>query len=264
MIICEARNFGYVHIAKCAGSTIRHQLREFDDLDGRFFQTVAIDGVGRVNGNHLPLTTLARFFPDDLERLRQVTSYAIVRDPADRFVSGIAQRFRSQLGREPSDAEREDIEEVVADVITTMEADPDTLDRGHVYFTRQASYIEMDGERIIDRIVPFERIDVLFDQLEADHGFSLNRESIWNPTVTYRYPAVTSGIKQLKDVAKRVLPVSSYMRVRDIAVPLLTRKGAPKFAEVVLRTSGVDRFVSSFYRRDAELHASALSHVGAT
>ena len=91
MIINRQHDFGFVHIAKCAGSTIRQQLRGIDDAQGRFYRSIEHPVLGWINGNHIPLSVLQEHFPQDLAALRAVRSYTLTRDPMDRFISGVSQ-----------------------------------------------------------------------------------------------------------------------------------------------------------------------------
>jgi hypothetical protein len=63
MIVSSKHDFAFVHIPKCAGSTIRHPLRDKDDFGGRFYRSIEVPGLGLVNANHLPLNILQEHFP---------------------------------------------------------------------------------------------------------------------------------------------------------------------------------------------------------
>lgn len=257
MIISKAHDFGFVHIPKNAGSTIRHQLRDRDDFDGRFYRTIEHPALGPVNGNHLPLRVLAEHFPAEFAALRDVTSYTVLRAPMDRFVSGVAQLVRDR-GGEPGEESAEALRAAAHGAIDHMEAHPDLPDFAHTLFIRQRDYVLLDGARVVDRSYPMERLDALFDAFEADHGLVLQRDSVWNPTVTYRFPALTESLKAMKDVARKVLPVGAYARLRDIGIGLLTTKGVPKLNETLEADARVRDFVAGFYGEDAALHAEAL------
>lgn len=257
MIVNRQRNFGFVHIAKCAGSTIRQQLRDLDDLGGRFYRTMQHPELGRINANHLPLSVLASSFPEDLAALRAVTSYTVTREPMDRFVSGVSQLVRDR-GREPAELSRDEIVAAADDVIAHMESAPDLPELSYTLFARQAVYVDLDGARVVDHVFPMESLGALFDTLEREHGLALIRDRVWNPTVTYRVPASAGLLKRLKDVAKRALPVDAYARVRDLGVQLFTTKGVPKLEETLRGSSRVAGFVRDFYGADAALHREAL------
>lgn len=259
MIVNAAHDFGFVHIAKCAGSTIRQQLRDKDDFGGRFYHTMEIEGLGRVNGNHLPLYVLEQHFPDALAALRGVTSYTVVRDPLDRFASAMAQRLRGALGKEPGAMTRTEIAAEIDRVIDYMGEARGLPEGNFILFTPQVDYVELDGARVIDRVVPIERMDLLFDPLEMVHGLPIERDAVWNPTVTYRDPRLEGPVKRLRKIAKRNLPIRQYTALRDFAVGLFTTKGAAALEEVVSSSPRVTAFVQERYARDAALHRDALA-----
>ena len=260
MIVSSEHNFGFVHIPKCAGSTIRQPLRAKDDFDGRFYRSIDHPELGLVNGNHLPLDVLRTYFPEAFEALKGVTSYTVTRAPMDRFISGVAQLIRDR-GGEPGALETDALRAAAHGAIDHMEACSGRPDFAHTLFVRQTDYVFLDGARVVTHVYPMNRMDALFDALDRDHGLVLARDTVWNPTVTYRFPALTDRLKAAKDVAKRMLPVGAYTRVRDIGVGLLTTKGAPTLTETLSGDGRVQDFVAGYYAEDARLHETALAEV---
>ena len=258
MIIIAKHNFGFVHIAKCAGSTIRHHPRDSDDLEGRLSRTMQVEGYGRINGSHLPLRVLAEVFPQDLAALQQVTSYTVCRKPLDRFASGIAQRLRGTLGREPGEMTQSEIAAEVETVIAHLEAHRGDLADGYGLFVPQIDYIELEGEKIVTHVVPIERMGTLFDAIEHKHGLPIQRDTVWNPTVTYRNPRLVGPLNRLKKYTRKHLPVSQYSKLRDIGVRVFTRKGVPQLEDAVKGSERVKAFVQSYYAEDIAIHRSAL------
>lgn len=257
MIISTERHFGFVHIPKCAGSTIKRQLLGLHDIEDRFSGSMRHPELGRINANHLPLHILDRHFPQAFGALLEVTSYTLLRDPMDRFISGVAQFVRGE-GREPGEMKPEALRRTAHGIMDYMESTPGLPDMGHMLFIRQADYISLRGTRVIDHAYPVEAIDDLMDRLEQEHGVKLLRGRVWNPTVTYRVPAMADGLKRLKSTAQKVLPVTVYAHVRDIGIRLFTTKGAPNLTGTLRNDARVRSFVDSFYAEDIALHRAAL------
>ncbi|MEM7508237.1 MAG: sulfotransferase family 2 domain-containing protein [Pseudomonadota bacterium] len=262
MIINAAHDFGFVHIPKCAGSTIRQQLRGMDDLDERFFRSLEHPDLGKINANHLPLDILDRFYPEDLSALRSVTSYTLVRDPMDRFLSGVAQYVRgggNDPGErmEPGQMTPQTALRIAGTIMDHMQETQGLTDHRHTLFMRQAAYVRLHGTQVIDHVYPVEAINDLMDRLDHQHGLTLERDQVWNPTVTYRVPAMAGGLKRVKDVARKALPLSAYARMRNLGVKLFTTKGAPALTETLRNDDKVQRFVNSFYAEDAEIYRAA-------
>ena len=253
MIISKAHDFGFVHIPKCAGSTIRQQLRDKDDLSGRFYHTMILPEVGRINANHVRLETLEQFFPDTLTALRQVVSHAIVREPHERFRSAVAQHLRGR-GTNPADMSDTELASEVAQLMTMIEDDTDFQNIQNTIFFRQTDFIFLHGERVVEHLFLMENIQDLFDRMESVHGLTLKRDTVWNPTVSYRVPGTAGSLNRLKTLAQRVLPHRHYAALRDLGVALFTTRGVPKLEALLTGSDDVRAFVERFYADDIALY----------
>lgn len=256
MIINKAHDFGFVHIPKCAGSTIRQQLRAQDDLKEKFYYSITLPGLGRINGNHVRLPVLEAYFPDDLEALRAVTSYAITREPMERFLSGVSQYLRAR-GDEPAELSENELQRVTAEIIQRLTADATKDDFDLTVFFPQVDYVFLNGERVVNHLYTMENIDQLFDAIETRHNLTLLRDKVWNPTVTYKIPQMSGGLKRLKDVAQRYLPMKAYVALRELGIRTLTTKGVPKLHDTLSSDAQVRAFVSEHYAQDAQLYREA-------
>jgi hypothetical protein len=259
MIINKTHNFGFIHIPKCAGSTIRQQLRDRDDLGGRFYHTMTLPDLGRINGNHVPLNVLAAHFPEELAALRAVTSYAILRDPMDRFVSGISQYLRAHV-REPAEMTPVEIATQTSRIIEAIRRDTGQTEIRNTIFYRQYTYVELEGERVIDHLFAMPDMAALFDRIETQHGLVLIRDKVWNPTVTYRVPQMSGPLKRLKTLAQRHLPMKTYVALREVGMQAFTTKGVAKLSTQLEGSAEVQAFVAEHYRADAELYHAVLRH----
>lgn len=253
MIVSKLHDFGFIHIPKCAGSTIRQQLRAIDDLGGRFYHTMTLPDLGRINANHVLLGVLERYFPEDLAALRAVTSYAILRDPQERFISAVAQHLRAHV-REPGELSDAELQTETDKIIDALERDPDQRVIRNTIFYRQIDYVYLHGERVIDHLYSMDDLDPLFDRLSTEHGLKLERDTVWNPSVSYRIPGSSGGIKRVKDMAKRLLPVRSYALVRDMGLRLLTTEGVPRLDAVLRDNPKVQDFILTHYHDDIALY----------
>lgn len=249
---------GFVHIPKCAGSTVRWQLRDRDELEGKFFGSTRIDDLGKVNLNHLPMSWLKMYFPDAFQSLNSVRSYTLVRDPMDRFVSAVAQRIRSDLQQEPSEMTAAAILGETSEILRYLESLQDFPDYDYVYFARQRDYVFDGAEQVVQEVWPVERLNSMLDILEQDHGIVLKRDQKWNPTVTYHHPWMIKPLNRLKDAAKSLLPVGPYAALRDAAIRTFTSSGSPVLEDTLHTSDAVKRFVADYYAEDARLHRTAL------
>lgn len=256
MIISHAHDFGFVHIPKCAGSTIRHQLRDIDDLQGAFFGTKVLPDGRQINGNHVPLQVLKVHYPEAWDALCGVTSYVIVRDPMGRFLSAMAQYLRGNV-REAAEMRKDEILSEALQIIATVtdQNAPQTVK--HAVFYPQVDFVYLEGQQVITHVVAMDDVDLLFDRMTTQHDLTIIRDKVWNPTVTYRVPAMSGALNRVKDISKQYLPMKTYVNLRELAVRTLTTKGVPKLEEVLQASGDVQDFVSRFYAEDATLYQTA-------
>ena len=104
MIVSDTYEFAFVHIPKCAGTTVRAVLERYDETPGP--QALGLEphpthenifdlpGVGYVDFHHLPLQALALAMPEQLDKLRRYDAVTIVREPHDRLVSAFAEHMK--------------------------------------------------------------------------------------------------------------------------------------------------------------------------
>ena len=264
MIVSQEHDFGFVHIPKCAGSTIRQQLREQDDFKERFYKNFEVDGLGRINGNHIPLARVREYFPEEFAALSKVKSYTIVRDPMDRFVSAIAQWIRSEYDKEPAEQSAEFITGEASKVIDYLNGLDGFPDFAHTIFARQADYVLLDGKPFLTDVIAVEGMPGFFDLMETQHNLSLQRDFVWNQTVTYKNPAMAGPLKRAKDVAQKILPVKSYAVVREMAMRAFTTKGAAVLDDTLRASNDVSAFVEQFYAQDIQIHREAAARAETT
>lgn len=258
MIINAAHDFGFVHIPKCAGSTIRHQLREIDDLGGRFYHTMTLPDIGLINGNHVPLDLLGSHFPEVLAQLRAVTSYATVRAPTERFISAVAQYLRSHV-REPAELSEAEMLEETDRIIAAVRADTGRRDIRNTIFYRQVDFVYLRGEKVIDHVYAMENMQTMLERIAAGHGLELRGDTVWNPTVTYRVSGISGALKRLNSASRRILPRSAYVALRDLGIRALTTRGVPTLETALRNSPAVTSFVAEHYAADLELYRNTVA-----
>lgn len=149
MIINQAHRFVFIHIPKCGGSSIRYLFEEHNEWPHTGINAkLETPTHGIVDHHHIPLFTLRELFPDSFEQVCEFESFAIIRNPFDRFFSSVQQKMRSDLHRSnqvprpftETEIVRE-IQEVVA-YLSALPADsPHQLPHNYIHFQRQVDYI---------------------------------------------------------------------------------------------------------------------------
>lgn len=251
MIICDDRKFAFIHIPKCAGTSVRHALRPFDTTGEAFFRIDEHPAMGAVHLAHLTLADLARYFPDTFDKVICYRSMAIVRDPVDRFYSAVFQRLREFKEIAQSAITQEKIEAEAHGVIAYLENTPGRLDLEHVHFNRQCDFIELAGESIVRNVFPVADMAGAVRHIESLSGVNLDIVQK-NPTTELRFGALRPMQRMLRARYARMVPADRRARIRERMTRAGFYKAVPK--QQFLDPDGpIDRFIRDYYARDFEI-----------
>lgn len=86
MIISESHHFIFIHNPKCAGTSMRVALKEFDTRANFYWGLTQLDNQ-KIDKAHLPLNILRRFQRADFNLLSKYFVFGFVRNPYERAVS---------------------------------------------------------------------------------------------------------------------------------------------------------------------------------
>jgi hypothetical protein len=145
MIISEKYKFCFIHIPKCAGTSIRTMIRA---ADPDRFQQWGWNWMPRHqrygDTAHMPLIDLA---PNLLAQVRKFRTVTMVRDPMDRFYSSVEQHFSQHEYRA-----RKSVEEFVFELNSVnIRYDP-----AYVHFCPQHYFLKVGNMSPINDILRFE------------------------------------------------------------------------------------------------------------
>ncbi|MEM6422686.1 MAG: hypothetical protein AAF698_08865, partial [Pseudomonadota bacterium] len=242
-------------IPKNGGSSVHDQIRRFDERESFFFQRRDLPGHGRYDYAHLPLAYLRAHFPDDLETIRRLETFAVLRDPADRFVSALSQRARQHLKKTLAELDQGALDAEIGRIRDHLQEHPRYPEFAFVHFVPQQAYVELDGERVVTRLYPIERMPDLMRALEERLGVPLIHDFHANRTVTFRNPERRATLLKWKDKAKGALPTWAYFRLKELALPLFTEVGAGENAKRARATFENDALFQEYYADDNRLYA---------
>ncbi|GGY41853.1 sulfotransferase family 2 domain-containing protein [Parvularcula lutaonensis] len=257
MILSDDHRFVFLHIPKCAGTAVRRQLEGFDTTDGRFTGMMDHAVLGRIYGTHVPLSVLRQHFPETFERVRTYRSFAIIRDPKERFRSALAQRLREVRGVEFAHAESELVASEAQAVVQELSKGEEMPPAAFIHFLPQHRWVELDGERITDELFPMHAVDRMFDALSAHIGKRVGEPARANETVEHRFPGLIKAARSTNKALREALPEAPYKAILNVAKPLLTKKNGDE-AQPVPGGPEVEAFVERYYARDFEI-ADGLS-----
>lgn len=262
MIISDRHRFIFVHIPKCAGTSVRGALQPYDDSGGRFDQHVGEDpAFGRVDFTHLPLDLLAAMFPEDYAKFADYASFCVVRDPFQRFPSAVAQHVKMYRGKLLASLDRREVAEEIDAAIAHLGRVTRVSDPEHIHLAPQTDFVFRDGVQVVRSVFALERLDRLAEAVSAHLGHEVTPFGRQNQAMVFRQPALRPLMMAGSTLAKRLLPegLSSTLRARARQIWLRAGDGDTDDA---FAADHVRAFIAEYYRDDIALHRRALSESG--
>lgn len=275
-----AHNLMFIHIPKCAGKSVLNGLKGTADFPYEAFSqdtncpTTELEGIiynvfkngmehnalGHIQPSHLPLGFLREHFPATYALLDKSTSFAIIRNPRDRFISAIQQRLREFQG---FDATRIDDESIVNEGIKISQSLGERdyfCDLENIHFTRQVDYIYLDGEQKVTNLFLLEQFGAMQAWLHENFGIDFPVEVSRNKSI--RPKSWFKPFSNLAMPAYKRLP----RRVRDVIRPLTVNSFLYSPASTRYQSLALDpdteNFVQTFYADDWRLYRELSERSG--
>ena len=211
MIVDDAHGFVFVHIPKCAGSTVRAHLAPGSWARGRTGVWLEEHPeLGTVDLAHLPLYTLKAYAPDAYRKVADYDAFALVRSPEKRFPSSFAQWSR-QYGGHPLDSlSARQVAEAVEHILERLDREGGTrrlLPYRYVFFQPQVDYIFDGQRRWVDNVFDVARVEALVRELQERQGtlptsWQARALEAKNATRSYRNEAVRRSTELVRPLAR--------------------------------------------------------------
>lgn len=262
MIISDRHKFAFIHIPKCAGTTVRSRLSVFDDYDGYFANTSGHHSeLGEIDTAHMPLKALMLFFRDAYEKVKIYNSFAVLRDPHKRFISSVAQHL-AMYGSSP--LQRMNAKELKRAVNSIMEwlssRDPQQpmLDREYIHFQRQVDYVFVDGEKVVSGLYLIQDVSRLLEDLESLIGSKLpdppdqNAPIKAKQTVVYRHEALRIIHSMTRPVANKLIDMILSEGTKSRLKSRIYKPQGQHFDDV-FGSETINAFVQCYYKEDLRL-----------
>lgn len=269
MIISNSYKFAFIHIPKCAGTSVRQPLSPFNEweLAGPPWQKKHYD-VGRLDYGHIPLFTLRDYFPTEFRAIQEYWSFAVMRDPFSRFASSVSQRLKMYSSRPIQNCSSDEVQRAIDESIEYLTSQPRNehlLPPEYIHFQKQVDYIQLNGELVVDRIYLVDEVEILLGDLEQVVGKDLlEPEALGvqgakaNVSVVYRNDLVRYAIEHMRPVTTRlgkILPERTKQRIREgIYIPR-DKRMRDLFAQDYVRA-----FISNYYEDDIRLFEQVRKH----
>ncbi|MDI6004293.1 sulfotransferase family 2 domain-containing protein [Cobetia marina] len=198
MIISDRYKFVFLHNPKCAGTSVRKTLSDYDDRYS-FYWGFDTHLNKKIDKAHMPLYLFKTYRHNDFKLLSEYTCFMFTRHPLKRFISSYNEikknRYDAFVNNEISDDEYVD---GVNDFVSNM-----TQDRvmgKEIYFrhfTKQTLFSSLANKNYLDVVIKLE---------DMQHGIS--KLNFFNSTVA-------SSLKEnILHKNKKILPKSlSYQEI---------------------------------------------------
>ncbi|MGD1882311.1 MAG: sulfotransferase family 2 domain-containing protein [Paracoccaceae bacterium] len=265
MIISDDIKFVYMHIPKCAGTTLSKAMKAAMPHDERFlgakrdketgqFLYMEHPVLGKLNAPHIPLALLREHFPDVWTKLQTYNVYAITRDPAARFQSAIGQIVKEFMTENIFSIPESRLRKIVRDCISGIRKNPVHPGVEYMHLIRQADFIELNGEQIAKNVYPIDAVSQMVKDINARFNVEVDAGERQNQARIPAFAGANSALWWMGRAARTALPMDTYFKLKNGAARLLTSDARQKPDLTFFRSAEVTDFVQEFYARDYELY----------
>lgn len=252
--------FAFIHVPKCAGTTIRSHFGNHDDFNFFFCGTKHHPRLGSYDGNHVPLTVLRDVFHNDFKYIASLDKFAIIRDPHERFRSCLAQRIRKFTDLDLRAMTRTALSDEVDKAINYMAGVDGMPKRSYAHFMRQSDFVELDGARFVENLYPIEETGALISEFRERLGVEIPNQAPRRKKTTdwRRTSRLEETIQAFGPVYRKLMPKSVVSATRQTLNRILASDTPPPILKGVFDTKSVRQFVETYYARDVALRAEVM------
>lgn len=261
MIINDKHCFAFIHIPKCAGTTVRSPLEQFDSYEGTFTNRVdEHQALGQLDYQHIPLYTLRDFFKPEFEKVCDYWSFVVMRDPYTRFASSVSQHLKmygTQLIHRLGTPEIKAHIEQTIEFLLKQPRRNHQLPAEYAHFQKQVDYIYLDEKQVVNSIFTVSEVDDLLRQVSAKVGHDLISEihtegaAHANRSMVYR----SEGIRRLLDSSRPIIGLVSRFMAESVRNKLRSALYVPRDLrfESLFASDYVRNFITDYYYDDIQL-----------
>lgn len=263
MIISPRHKFVFVHIPKCAGTSVRTQIVKCDPDHIAMAEVGTHPVLGRIDFGHVPLRTLRQHFPEEYDYLERFTSYAVVRDPLERFGSSLRQMLWRYDQRPMTLIPASELRELTLKTLGDLAAELDHPSSKFIFFSRQRDFIYDEDRRMVDHLIPMSLVPDFIGHLGRITGTNLETGTRSNQNVELRFKRIGGLAYRVNDMLRRNLPLDVHARIKNGALRLLSAKKSAAEASGILDMDEVRAFVETHYAEDARIHRDVTARTEA-
>lgn len=256
MIISHRHQIAFVHIPKCAGTSVRSQLNAISDTEIRFAKFKMHPVLGRVHMGHLPLWVIRDHYPDYFESLCAYRTYAVCREPHARFQSAVSEQLGDRLHGK---SQRESQDLMVDTALRAIDAISGTkrlVDGNYCVFIPQTHFVYLDCKKIVKKIFQMQDVNILLQEISDISGKEFSTHSRNNQSLNFRVKSLEKPLRRLNEMASFALPKSIHNKTKQYVQKIAVRPPSEK-VQVLKQRRDIYEFVEEYYFDDFLLYEQA-------
>ena len=258
MIISDSHRLVFVHIPKCAGTTVRAGLKAIDGLDGRFDGCFDRPEGGRVLLHHLPLADLRSHFRACYDKVEAYDSYAILRAARPRFASALFQHLRSFQRLDPSCASPSLFRRKAREICLRLDQAAERRAFDLMFFLPQSDFVAVGGRQIVRHLYPIEDLPRFAQDLRARHGLAVDVDVRHNEASLPPPPRLAGRQKMAGAVLRRLLGAGRFARLRS-GLRRLSGLAPDALYRQLFEDDAVACFIDAYYAEDQQRYDALVA-----
>lgn len=261
MIICPNQNFAFVHIPKCAGTSVRSQILRCDPDYIEQARVGRHPALGTIDYGHIPLDQLRQYFPENYASVRDMDSFAVLRDPLARFGSALRQILWQYEKRPMTLIPYNELRETTLKMLDRVATEIDAPSAPYIFFMRQRRFVEDDGRLVTRYLIPLDLVPDFIGYLSRRTGTPMEAGARANQNVDLKVKGPVGKFAfGVNHVLRTTLPPGLHARIKDGALRLISTKRSAAEAAGILDMPEVQNFVAEYYVDDVRLYESVVAH----
>lgn len=254
MIISERHGFIFVHVPKCAGTSLRTQIVETDPDHIAMAEVGEHPVLGTIDFGHVTLGNLSAYFPEIYSYFGTLPSFAVMRDPLTRFGSALRQ-YLWRYEQTPMTLLPDDVLKIRAmEAMDRIRQEIDDPSHQMIFFARQKDFVFHNQERIVDHLIPIENVSEFISYLSRLTGVPMDTGRKSNQNVDLRMKWIGPIAFRANAILRSALPLGLHSKIKDSALSVLASKQSAAASSGILDLPEVKNFVAEIYAEDQALY----------
>ena len=227
--------------------SVYRNLNDYPDMLGK----LTLGSEGEFEASHLPLYLLEKHFSLQFKEFLNVESFAICRNPYERFISAISQHVTQHYNIHIESLSKDDVEAIIWEVKEHLRSELFPKYK-YVHFTRQVDYIKLNGEKLVDHIYRIQDISRLLSDLHQKTGQKIDVLEKGNRSLAFKFTWLRAPILSARDFSRRILPPEAYRIAKNLVSSIVLEK-TPSTIDYVARSKNTEEFINDYYSEDFEI-----------